>query len=74
MKVFYDEREKTYDKILEGYILKDFRVKTFTSLEKLSALITGNEYFSSVIEMSDAISLENIYQLGLLLIDLMYAA
>jgi hypothetical protein len=43
-------------------------------LEKLSALITGNEYFSPLMEMSEAISLENIYQLGLLLIDLMYAA
>lgn len=74
MKVFYDEREKTYDKILEGYLLIEFRVKTFTSLEKLSALITGNEYLSPLMEISEAISLENIYQLGLLLIDLMYAA
>jgi hypothetical protein len=57
LKVFYDEREKTYDKILEGYALRLCRVKTFTSTEKLTALITNDdEYFSQLMEMTDPIS------------------
>jgi hypothetical protein len=49
LKVFYDEREKTYDKILEGYALRLCRVKTFTSADKLTALIANNdEYFSQL--------------------------
>ena len=50
-------------------------VKTFTSVEKMTALISGDEeYFAMLMDMSDGISPENVYQLGLLMIDLMYAA
>jgi hypothetical protein len=38
-------------------------------------LISGDEeYFGQLMELSDGISPENVYQLGLLMVDLMYAA
>ena len=41
----------------------------------MTALISGDEeYFARLMDMSDGISPENVYQLGLLMIDLMYAA
>ena len=41
----------------------------------MTALINGDEeYFARLMDMSDGISPENVYQLGLLMIDLMYAA
>lgn len=46
-------------------------MKTFTSLEKLVALVAGDEgYFSEMGE--DGPVGESIYQLGLLLIDMMH--
>ena len=40
-----------------GIFLCEFRMKTFTSVEKLAALITGDEeYFNQLMEVADAIS------------------
>lgn len=49
--------KKVMTKLLKGTFCDNLRMKTFTSVDKLSALLTANdEYFNQLNETADPIS------------------
>lgn len=57
LRSFMTKGKKAMTKLLKGTFCDNLRMKTFTSVDKLSALLTGNdEYFNQLNETADPIS------------------